>query len=87
VKQGHDQDPDVVFVRRWVPELTEVRVAFIQEPWTYTGAADVIGRVYGERIVDLVATTTAAEDRIYGAHRSAGFHHAADAAAARMACP
>jgi deoxyribodipyrimidine photo-lyase len=33
VKQGLDQDPEGVFTRRWVPELAEVPLAYLQEPW------------------------------------------------------
>ena len=79
VKQGHDQDPDGLFVRRWVPELADVPDRHLQEPWTWEGAATVIGRRYPERIVDLTASTAAAKDKIYAARRSEGFRAAADA--------
>ncbi|MFZ4807966.1 MAG: FAD-binding domain-containing protein [Hyphomicrobiaceae bacterium] len=83
VKQGHDQDPDGVFVRRWVQELAAVPDSHRQEPSTWSGAADVIGKGYPPRIVDLAATTAAAKDRIYGSRRAAGFRDAADAIQAR----
>jgi deoxyribodipyrimidine photo-lyase len=79
VKQGHDQDPDGAFVRRWVPELESVPDEHLQEPWMWPDAATEISQRYPVRIVDLAATTKAAKDRIYGARRSAGFRAAASA--------
>ena len=69
VKQGYDQDPAGVFVRRWVPELADVPDQHLQEPWNFNGGASD----YPERIVDMKATTAAAKDKIYGARRDSGF--------------
>jgi deoxyribodipyrimidine photo-lyase len=79
LKQGYDQDPDGRFVRRWVPELAAVPDAFLQEPWNWDGAADIIGYRYPERIVDLEATTAAAKELMFGMRRAADFHKASDA--------
>ena len=79
VKQGHDQDPTGAFVRRWIPELSDIPDQHLQEPWRFDTAGRLIGRIYPERIVDLSASTSSAKDRIYGARRSAGFSAAADA--------
>ncbi len=83
VKQGHDQDPDGAFVRRWVPELGAIPDAFLQEPWSWTGAAAIIGQTYPPRIVDLVKSTRLAKDRIYAVRRGPAFHSAADAIQAK----
>ncbi len=83
VKQGYDQDPNGVFVRRWVPELAAVPDCFIHEPWRWDGAAGVIGRSYPAPIVDLKTSTQAAKDRIYGARQGHRFHAAADAVQAK----
>jgi deoxyribodipyrimidine photo-lyase len=79
VKQGHDQDPNGDFVRRWVPELADVPDRFLQEPWSFGGARDILGSRYPERIIDFKSSTATAKDKIYGARNSAGFHRAADA--------
>ena len=38
VKQRKDQDPEVVFVRRYVPVLTSLGKKYIHEPWTMSRA-------------------------------------------------
>jgi deoxyribodipyrimidine photo-lyase len=50
-------DPDGAYVRRWVPELRDVPLARLPEPWTMTpeeqaAAGCVIGRDYPAPIVD-----------------------------------
>lgn len=35
VKQGRDLDPSEAYIRRWIPELGEVRIGFGHEPWLW----------------------------------------------------
>ena len=33
IKQSYDQDPEGVFIRRWIPELRKLPNNFVHEPW------------------------------------------------------
>jgi deoxyribodipyrimidine photo-lyase len=60
VKQSQDQDPKGVFIKRWVPELSEYGDDYIHEPWTMPVAMQqqkgcVIGKAYPQPIVEHVA--------------------------------
>jgi deoxyribodipyrimidine photo-lyase len=55
--QGKKHDPQGGYVRRWVPELTEVPDRFIHEPWemsaeTQRSIGCIIGQDYPNPIVD-----------------------------------
>lgn len=70
VKQGYDQDPAGVFIRRWVPELANVPDTWLHEPWKL--AADDRVRLcpdYPDRIVDHAAAAKSAKDAIYALRR------------------
>jgi deoxyribodipyrimidine photo-lyase len=60
IKQSQDQDPNGVFIKRWVPELSEYSDDYIHEPWTMPVAMQqqkgcVIGAAYPQPIVEHVA--------------------------------
>ena len=38
VKQSHDQDSEGIFIRKWIPELSSLPLAFIHEPWLMSEA-------------------------------------------------
>ncbi|MDJ0823995.1 MAG: FAD-binding domain-containing protein [Rhodobacter sp.] len=73
VKQGHDQDPGGLFVRRWVPELAAVPDENLQEPWLWDGASGLLGRAYPAPIVDVKAAVKAASRAVWGVRRGAAF--------------
>ncbi|MEL7282269.1 MAG: FAD-binding domain-containing protein [Pseudomonadota bacterium] len=73
VKQGMDQDPTGEFTRRWVPELAAIPDKHLQEPWKAENAADVLGKVYPERIVDHLEAAKEARQKIWAVRRGDDF--------------
>ena len=69
----HEQDPTGAFTRRWVPELAAVPDIYLQEPWRWSGAGQLLGRRYPEPVVDPAAAARAARDRIFALRRAEGF--------------
>jgi deoxyribodipyrimidine photo-lyase len=68
VLQQRRHDPHGEYVRRWVPELRDVPLARLAEPWTMTDAEQqaagcVIGRDYPAPIVDHKAERERALER------------------------
>lgn len=61
-KQAQDHDPRGEFIRRWVPELAQVPLPFVQEPWKLP-AAQRAG-AYPDPLVSLVAAQEAARERV-----------------------
>ena len=64
VKQSRDQDPDGVFIRRWVPELRGVAGDAVHEPWLL-GATQLRPRDYPDPVVDLLAASQRAKVLIH----------------------
>jgi deoxyribodipyrimidine photo-lyase len=81
VKQGLEQDPNGVFVRRHCPELAQVPTALIHEPWrdpTAVAACGVhLGRDYPLPIVDHLAAARSARERVWRVRGNADFRAAA----------
>jgi deoxyribodipyrimidine photo-lyase len=81
VKQSVDQDPEGVFIRRWLPELAHLPTAALHEPWK-SGAAEHLGAGQGEgsypsRLVDHVIAAREARDRLTQVRSAAGFLNSA----------
>jgi deoxyribodipyrimidine photo-lyase len=77
VKQSHDQDPQGVFIRRWLPALTRVPADWIHEPWKMPPALQretgcTIGRDYPTPCVDHVQAAREAKARLTAWRRQPG---------------
>jgi deoxyribodipyrimidine photo-lyase len=68
-KQALDQDPRGIFIRRWIPELAGVPLAYLHMPWTMPMAVQqaggcLIGKDYPLPIIDHAAAVRLAKRRL-----------------------
>jgi len=75
IKQSRDQDPDAVFIKKWIPELSNVPSSLVHEPWklTYLDQKSYdfqIGKNYPLPIVDNAKETKNSRDRIWKIKKS-----------------
>jgi deoxyribodipyrimidine photo-lyase len=87
-KQAQDQDPQGLFIRRWVPELARVPLPYLAEPWkmdisVQNMAGCMIGVDYPAPIVDDKLAMKAAKDRMYELRKTAEARQDADSVQAR----
>ncbi|WNW00791.1 FAD-binding domain-containing protein [Tenacibaculum sp. HL-MS23] len=73
VKNSYEHDPQGVFIKKWIPELSNVPTANIHEPWKMTYIEQVfcktfIGEDYPLPIVNLQESARTARDKIW-AHK------------------
>lgn len=73
VKNSQEHDPKGVFIKKWIPELSNVPTIHIHEPWKMTTMEQTfcevtIGEDYPLPIVDLQESSKTARDKIWG-HR------------------
>jgi len=84
IKQGQDHDPMGLFLRRWLPELAAVPLAYLHQPWTLPPLLQQelgceIGSVYPLPIVDIAAAARAARERLWARRDQPEFAALADA--------
>ena len=73
VKQSQDQDPDGVFIKKWIPELRDMPDMYIHTPWLFEHKLNG----YPLPIVDEKNARKAATDKIYAIKKEYGFKDAA----------
>jgi deoxyribodipyrimidine photo-lyase len=87
-KQAKDQDPQGLFIRRWVPELSRVPLPYLAEPWKMDVSVQRIARCsigvdYPFPIVDDKQAMKVAKDRMYGLRKTAEAREEASGVQAR----
>ncbi len=70
VKQSIDQDPEGIFIKKWIPELKNLSTLHIHEPWKMTildqqFSGIILGKNYPYPIVDLQSTSKKARDVLW----------------------
>ena len=70
VKNSQDHDENGIFIKTWVPELKDVPIGFIHEPWKLSVMEQnlynvQVGKDYPHPIVDIEATRKAASDIVW----------------------
>jgi deoxyribodipyrimidine photo-lyase len=77
IKQSQDHDPEGIFIKKWVPELSVVPTTFIHEPWKMTRMDQMLiqidlDEIYPQPIVDHIKSGQNAKNKIWN-HRKQKF--------------
>ena len=85
VKQSYDQDPEGKFIRKWVPELADISLQWLHEPWKINHhAASPLGKHYPFPLVINETAMKQARARMRDARNVDGFADIARQVYARL---
>ena len=78
VKQSLDNDSEGNFIRKWVPQLAKVPMAYIHEPWnmdltTQKETNCILGGDYPKRVVDHLDSSRKAKAKLSQVAKSSGY--------------
>ena len=80
IKQSIEHDPNGEFIKKWIPELKNIPIEFIHEPWKFQQnmldkSPVIIGQDYPLPIVDHELEAKNAKEKIYEVRKSKKFKH------------
>lgn len=75
IKQGLDHDPEGIFIKKWVPELSRLPIEYVHEPWKMSALEQAfhqftLGVDYPFPIVDIDESARAAREIIWATKKS-----------------
>ncbi|MCK6612488.1 MAG: FAD-binding domain-containing protein, partial [Bacteroidia bacterium] len=71
VKQSYQQDPMGTFIKQWVPELSELSLPYVHEPWKLSQLERKrLIPLYPEPVVDLRQSRKHAQDELWALKKS-----------------
>ncbi|MFT6731330.1 MAG: deoxyribodipyrimidine photo-lyase, partial [Glaciecola sp.] len=75
IKNSLEHDPDAIFIKKWVPELKELDIPFIHEPYLMTEMEQQfsdfrLGEHYPYPIVDMETTRKKASDTLWNLRKN-----------------
>jgi deoxyribodipyrimidine photo-lyase len=70
IKQSTDNDPEGIFIQKWVPELAHLPKAWVHEPWSFTDMDYAFENIdkpehYPYPIIDINTASAEARDRLW----------------------
>jgi len=71
IKQSYDHDPDGLFIKEWVPELRDVPLQFLHEPWKMTALDRQFNSLnidYPHPVIHIEQAARSAREKLWG-HR------------------